>query len=119
MCSIEGTTNPDFDISLFSDLNKCRGPDGTDFYKDENVNFAHNLLEISPNPKRKTQPFVTEKGNVLVYNGEIYGLGDDVWDVEWLANYIESNGVEGLKEDVNGMWAFAWYEPSKSRVTLF
>ena len=118
MCSIEGTTNPDFDISLFSDLNKCRGPDGTDFYKDENVNFAHNLLEISPNPKRKTQPFVTEKGNVLVYNGEIYGLGDDVWDVEWLANYIESNGVEGLKEDVNGMWAFAWYEPSKSRVTL-
>ena len=118
MCSIEGTTNPDFDISLFSDLNKCRGPDGTHFYNDDSVNFAHNLLEISPNPKRKTQPFVTDKGNVLVYNGEIYGLGDDVWDVEWLANYIEKNGVHSLKDDVNGMWAFAWYEPSKSKITL-
>lgn len=118
MCSIEGTTNPNFDISKFAESNKCRGPDGTDYYNDNNVNLAHNLLEISPNPKRKTQPFVTSKGNVLVYNGEIYGLGDDVWDVEWLANKIENDGVESLSNDVNGMWAFAWYEPSKSKLTL-
>lgn len=118
MCSIEGTSNPNFDISKFTDINKTRGPDGTDFYKDENVNLGHNLLEISPNPKRKVQPFVTSKGNVLVYNGEIYGLGDDVWDVEWLANKIENNGIESLSNDVNGMWALAWYEPSKSKITL-
>ena len=118
MCSIEGTTNPSFDISTFTEINKVRGPDGTDFFNDDNVNLAHNLLAISPNPKRKTQPFVTSKGNVLVYNGEIYGLGDDVWDVEWLANKIENNGIESLSNDVNGMWALAWYEPSKSKITL-
>jgi len=118
MCSIEGTTNPDFDISTFTEVNKCRGPDGTEFFNDGKVNLAHNLLEISPNPKRKIQPFVTNNGNVLVYNGEIYGLGDDVWDVEWLANHIENNGIESLKENVNGMWAFAWYQPDRNKITL-
>lgn len=118
MCSIEGTTNTSFDISKFTDINKCRGPDGTHFFEDENVRFGHNLLEISPNPTKKVQPFVTEKGNVLVYNGEIYGLKEDVWDVEWLANCIETRGLEALKENVNGMWAFAWYEPAKSKLTL-
>ena len=118
MCSIEGTTNPEFDISIFTEVNKCRGPDGTEFFKDGKVNLAHNLLEISPNPKRKVQPYVTESGNVLVYNGEIYGLGNDVWDVEWLANHIEKNGVQSLKEKVNGMWAFAWYQPKKGTIIL-
>jgi len=118
MCSIEGTTNVDYDISIFSDLNKCRGPDGTHFFKDDKVNFAHNLLEISPNPKRKIQPYVTEKGNVLVFNGEIYGLNDNQWDVEWLANIIEDKGIQRLKEGVNGMWALAWYEPAKNKLTL-
>ena len=50
MCSIEGTTNPDFDIKLFAQANKCRGPDGTGYFKDNKVKFAHNLLAISPNP---------------------------------------------------------------------
>ena len=118
MCSIEGTTNPNFDISEFAEINKSRGPDATEFYTDSSVRFAHNLLEISPNPKREKQPYITDKGNVLTYNGEIYGLGDDVWDVEWLATYLEKNGVEGLKENVNGMWAFAWYEKEKGKLTL-
>ena len=72
MCSIEGTTNPEFDIELFAQANKCRGPDSTGYFKDSKVRFAHNLLAISPNPDRKSQPFVTERGNVLVYNGEIW-----------------------------------------------
>ena len=118
MCSIEGTTNPEFDIELFAQANKCRGPDSTGYFKDSKVRFAHNLLAISPNPDRKSQPFVTERGNVLVYNGEIFGLGKKEWDVEWLATYIEHHGVKSLCEGVNGMWAFSWYEPSKSKITL-
>ena len=118
MCSIEGTTSPDFDIRLFAQANKCRGPDGTEYYHDNKVAFAHNLLAISPNPNKKRQPYVTDKGNVLVYNGEIFGLRNDQWDVEWLANYIEQNGVKGLSKNINGMWAFVWYEPSKNKITL-
>ena len=118
MCSIEGTTSPDFDIRLFAQANKCRGPDGTEYYHDDKVAFAHNLLAISPNPNKKSQPYVTDKGNVLVYNGEIFGLRNDQWDVEWLANYIEQHGVKGLSNNINGMWAFCWYEPSKDKLTL-
>mgnify|MGYP003304148348 CR=1 FL=1 len=118
MCSIEGTTSPDFDIKLFAQANKCRGPDGTGYFKDNKVKFAHNLLAISPNPQQKPQPFITDKGNVLVYNGEIFGLQDNEWDVEWLANYIEEHGIKRLSENVHGMWAFSWYEPSKDKITL-
>ena len=118
MCSIEGTTSPDFDIKLFAQANKCRGPDGSGYFKDGKVSFAHNLLAISPNPNHKQQPYVTDKGNVLVYNGEIFGLDHNKWDVEWLANFIEEHGVKGLSENVHGMWAFSWYEPSKNKITL-
>ena len=118
MCSIEGTTSPDFDIKLFAQANKCRGPDGSGYFKDGRVSFAHNLLAISPNPNHKQQPYVTDKGNVLVYNGEIFGLDHNKWDVEWLANFIEEHGVKGLSENVHGMWAFSWYEPSKNKITL-
>ena len=118
MCSIEGTTNTDFDISQFTEINKNRGPDGTNFFKDEEVNFGHNLLAISPNPTNKIQPYVSKKGNVLLYNGEIYGLDKDTFDVEWLADRLDNEGVMSLADGVNGMWAFAWYEPHKKMITL-
>ena len=118
MCSIEGTTNTDFDISKFTDINKSRGPDGTNFFKDENVNFGHNLLAISPNPTNKIQPYISKKGNVLLYNGEIYGLDKDTFDVEWLADRLDNEGVMSLADGVNGMWAFAWYQPARGLITL-
>ncbi len=118
MCSIEGTTNQLVDIKKFTRYNKSRGPDATHYWSDHWVQFGHNYLQISPNPERKTQPFVTPKGNVLLFNGEIYGLPEGTFDTEWLGNYLDEYGIGGLKYNVNGMWAIAWYEPNKQRVTL-
>jgi len=118
MCSIEGTTDRRFNIEKFCQHNLSRGPDGTNTYIGRDVQFGHNLLKISPNQKNIPQPFVTDKGNVLCYNGEIYGLNENVFDTEWLADRIENEGVESLARGVNGMWAFAWYNASENSITL-
>ena len=118
MCSIEGTTDHDVNIELFCLQNKFRGPDKTSTYISRELQLGHNLLEISPNKKNIPQPFVTDTGNVLCYNGEIYGLDDSTFDTEWLANKIEKDGIESLAKGVNGMWAFAWYDTNKNSVTL-
>ena len=118
MCSIEGFTGPQpFTIEDYTKFNKDRGPDDTNHWKDNYVHLGHNLLAITPNKQKKTQPYVTDKGNVLVYNGEIFGIGDQ-YDTEWLANKIENEGLASLKHGVNGMWAFAWYVPRDQRLWL-
>lgn len=118
MCSIEGFTgHANFSIEQFTSFNKDRGPDDTNYYEDGHISLGHNLLKISPNNTSKVQPYVTDKGNVLCFNGAIYGI-DDQWDTEWLANRIEERGIHSLRHNVNGQWAFTWYEPSKERVWL-
>tara|TARA_B100000575_G_C23129002_1_gene654534 strand:+ start:608 stop:2332 length:1725 start_codon:yes stop_codon:yes gene_type:complete len=118
MCSIEGTTDKSVDIEKFTHFNKNRGPDGTNHFKDDWIQLGHNYLAISPNKENKIQPYVSPKGNILVFNGEIYGLPEGTFDTQWLAEYLDEHGVGGLKYTVNGMWAFAWYEPDKHRITL-
>ena len=118
MCSIEGTTDKSVNIKKFTDFNKNRGPDGTNHFKDDWIQLGHNYLAISPNKENKTQPYVSPKGNILVFNGEIYGLPPGTFDTQWLAEYLDEHGIAGLKYDVNGMWALAWYEPDKNKLTL-
>jgi len=118
MCSIEGFTgHANFSIEQFTSFNKDRGPDDTNYYEDKGIALGHNLLKISPNTTTRVQPYVTDKGNVLCFNGAIYGINDQ-WDTEWLANRIEERGIRSLRHNVNGQWAFAWYEPGKNRVWL-
>ena len=119
MCSIEGFTGPQpFTIEDYTKFNKRRGPDDTNHWNDGIVHLGHNLLAIAPQPKNKSQPFETNKGNVLCYNGEIFGLKQSAYDTEWLANRIEEKGIQSLKNDVNGMWAFSWYDVDKQTITL-
>ncbi len=118
MCSIEGTTDDHIAIEYYCNLNKFRGPDSTNTYIGREIQLGHNLLKISPNQEDIPQPFVTDKGNVLCYNGEIYGLDELTFDTEWLAKKIEQEGIESLGAGVNGMWAFAWYDIEKKELTL-
>lgn len=118
MCSIEGTTDSRYDIETFCNINSFRGPDDSNTYIGRGVQFGHNLLKIQPNQENLPQPFITNNDNVLTYNGEIYGLGDNVFDVEWLANKIENDGIESLAKGVNGMWALSWFNVKENTITL-
>lgn len=118
MCSIDGFTgSPPFTIEEFGKYNENRGPDGTNYYKTPELSIAHSLLAISPNNDFLTQPLVDfTTGNVLAYNGEIYGISG--FDTKWLFDKLNNESPASLKYNVNGMWAFVFYEPLKGLITL-
>lgn len=120
MCSIDGFTgsNHPFSIQQYAKFNQDRGPDGTNFWSDGHVHMAHSLLAISPNPTSIKQPIVDSKGGVFAWNGEIYGLPEGTFDTKWISDLICDVGIQELKYDVNGMWAFVYYEPSRRSITL-
>ena len=120
MCDVSGYTGTSpISIEQFGAVNSNRGPDGTTYYKSEQLNIAHSLLAIQPNKEQIQQPIVDDRtGNVLAYNGEIYGLGDDVFDSQWLSDCLNEGDWEQLKYRTNGMWGFAFYNRSKQRLTL-
>ena len=73
MCGIYGITSVDREfIKNYIDICKHRGPDGSDIWNDNKVTLGHNLLSIMGEPSKARQPWRTDKGNVLVYNGEIF-----------------------------------------------
>lgn len=107
-----------------------RGPDEQDVLLLDRVVLAHNRLTIME-PSGGQQPRINAaNGNVLIYNGEIYGhrefdmelqaIGCDMrdhCDTETLFWLLELYGVEKTLTIVDGMFAFAWYEASSD--TLF
>src|SRR5210317_897897 len=77
MCGIYGITehNPTF-IKQYIDMCKHRGPDGSSIWHNEKITLGHNLLSIMGEPGNAKQPWTTPKGNILVYNGEIFNYYD-------------------------------------------
>ena len=116
MCSVDGFTgSAPFSIEEYAEFNKDRGPDGTSYYKDDQIQIAHSLLSIQPNSTE--QPIVSERtGNVLSYNGEIYDVFRN--DAKYLFDILESKDLDILRYDTNGMWAFAYYNRSQQRLYL-
>lgn len=129
MCGIYGITehNPTF-IKNYIDVCKHRGPDGSSIWHDEKITLGHNLLSIMGEPGNATQPWITPKGNILVYNGEIFNYYDlkDKYkdftdtsgcDTELLAWGLDNVGLPFL-EEIDSMHGFAYYERDKNTLTL-
>ena len=73
MCGVYGISSPNKDIvKKMIDTCQYRGPDGNKIYIDDYVCIGHNLLSITDNPDQSLQPWLTPKGNILSYNGEIF-----------------------------------------------
>ena len=119
MCDISGFTGKGIvPIEQFGEINARRGPDGTNYYKSDDLSIAHSLLAISPNKDNIQQPYEDPRtGNVLAYNGEIYGLGDQ-FDTLHLAKLLADNRWGLISEKTNGMWAFAYFNRSEQTLTL-
>ena len=77
MCGIYGITenNPSI-VRKMIDVCSHRGPDGSNTFNNDYLTLGHNLLSITSNPSDSIQPWISESGNVLVFNGEIFNYYD-------------------------------------------
>ena len=129
MCGIYGITakDPEF-IQSFIEVCKHRGPDGESVWTSDEVTLGHNLLSIMADPGNSQQPWRTPKGNMLVYNGEIFNYyelkekyNDFVdttgCDTELLAWGLDKFGLNFIDE-IDSMHGFAYYEIDKKQITL-
>jgi asparagine synthase (glutamine-hydrolysing) len=129
MCGIYGITakNPQF-IQRFIDICKHRGPDGESVWTSDKVTLGHNLLSIMADPEKSQQPWRTPKGNMLVYNGEIFNyyelkkkhtnfVDTTGCDTELLAYGLDTFGLDFIDE-IDSMHGFAYYEIDKNQITL-
>jgi len=116
MCSVDGFTGRQpFTLEQYASINQDRGPDGTNYWSDGRVHMAHSLLRIQDNPNQTSQP-VSKNDKVLSYNGEIYGL--EQFDTDYLFDILDNGEWSKLKTNVNGMWAFSFYDTKTETITL-
>lgn len=113
-------------------IQRHRGPDGEGDWvsADGRVGFGHRRLAVLDLTATGRQPMHGADGVVIVFNGEIYnyrelraelaGLGRtfvSTGDTEViLAAYAEWG--EACVKRLNGMWAFAIYDPAKRKIFL-
>ena len=139
MCSINGMINFNDPKSIRSSLVasageqlRHRGPDGSGAFFAPGVGLYHNRLAVM-DPKRGAQPmraFYRGVWYTIVYNGEIYNAAElrreligqgasfrtdcDTEVVLW--SYILYG--EECPKHLNGIFAFAVYDPGKAQVLL-
>jgi len=118
MCGIAGAAGKDAKLLVLNMLEvlKHRGPDGSGTFSDGDITLGNVLLKITG---EKNQPI--SNGGALVYNGEIYNFREiakklDIntdSDSETLFTLIRSKGIEAAIQELDGDYAFAYYETGK------
>jgi len=128
MCGIYGITKRDVDlIQTYINICSYRGPDGSDVWADEHITLGHNLLAITSEPSQGQQPWITDKGNILIYNGEIFNYQELVTaynfkpktscDTELLAHLLDTKDMHSVKL-IDSMHAFVYYDKTAKTITL-
>ncbi len=132
MCGIFGITEKN--TSVVRDLiDRCshRGPDGSSIWSNDNLTLGHNLLSITSKPSDGAQPFITNKGNVLTYNGEIFNYNDLLnkfkdkfipktsCDTELLGWLLDNYSYqEVICNFIDSMHAFVFFNKSTNEIIL-
>ena len=132
MCGIYGITEKNYNI--VSDCIKIashRGPDGLSIWMNDKITLGHNLLSITSSPSEGKQPWVTDRQNILVYNGEIFNYYEikkkiqnkftpkTSCDTELLAWLLENNNYEDVVNNIlDSMHAFVFYNSLKNEIIL-
>lgn len=117
-------------------IQQHRGPDGRGRGQwsigERLVGLAQQRLAILDLSQAGHQPMtIAPEGGVMVYNGEIYNyleirqeleaLGrrfSSRSDTEVLLTALHQYGIETTLNRCNGMWAFAWLDPTRRRLFL-
>ena len=129
MCGIYGITKRDRDfVEKYIKICEHRGPDGKDIWNDDHITLGHNLLSITDQPASSQQPWRSEQGNILIYNGEIFNYFDLLkkylvfkpktsCDTELLAWGLDQYG-EKFVAQMDSMHAFAFYNTQTKQLIL-
>lgn len=138
MCGINGIfnyakLNQANEESLIQSMNTCirhRGPDDSGFWKNPSsqVFLGHRRLSIIDLSPAGHQPMVSEKGNAIIFNGEIYNYKEikpnvkerkfkSESDTEVLLYLYEKYGYDCLSF-LNGMFAFAIWDEQKEELFI-
>jgi asparagine synthase (glutamine-hydrolysing) len=129
MCGIYGITqkNEQF-IQNYINICSHRGPDGQGTWSNDSITLGHNLLSITDQPINSKQPWVTPRGNILIYNGEIFNYAElikkyttfqprTVCDTELLAWGLDTYGINFV-DDIDSMHGFAYYDINKNELII-
>jgi asparagine synthase (glutamine-hydrolysing) len=108
-----------------------RGPDGEGVHVGEAAAFGHlrlSIIDLSGGAQPRVDP---ESGDMLAFNGEIYGFRGlqaeleregirlaDRSDTEVLFQLLRRDGVERTLERIDGMFAFAWHDGQRRETWL-
>ena len=113
MCGFVVTTKVK-DIELLTNRQKFRGPTDTGYASDGKLAFGHVLLDV--NGEHQLQPYKTKKGNILVFNGEMYD-SNIANDTAFLANGLDTFGYKFI---TNTDWhgSFAYYKPKENKLIV-
>jgi asparagine synthase (glutamine-hydrolysing) len=129
MCGIYGITQNN-EKFIQSYINACshRGPDGQGIWSNDKITLGHNLLSITDHPKNSKQPWITPRGNILIYNGEIFNYPELVkkytdfhprttCDTEILAWGLDYYGIDFI-DQIDSMHGFAYYDIDKNELII-
>lgn len=107
-----------------------RGPDGDGAWVAGSVGLACELLRVTPEAARESQPCFSASGHTLVFDGRLdnrdellvsldraAGIERDSPDPDLVLAAYEKFG-EGLPERLNGDFAFGLYDPRRQRLLL-
>jgi len=95
MCGFVVTTENNL-ADKYIDAQRFRGPDarGETIRYMHDLTFAHVLLDISG--ENEVQPYITKKGNIMVFNGEMYDSNIPN-DTKFLAEGYEKYGFKFIE----------------------
>ena len=128
MCGVYGITCRD-EKFIRDYITTCsyRGPDGSGIWANDDITLGHNLLAITSQPDHGKQPWHTNNGNVLIYNGEIFNYKELVTkynltlqtscDTELLAHLLDTIGIDCVGQ-IDSMHAFALYNVKDQTIIL-
>lgn len=135
MCGISGYFSAnDFQLNCIHKMIEAqhhRGPDFNDYWtNNKNLVMGHNRLSIQDLSKKANQPMISEKRNVIVFNGEIYNHKiirnlylnninfQSSGDTQTLLRLIEKKGIDFTLKKIDGMFAFCYYDIEKNLLYL-
>jgi len=136
MCAIAGVVrfdhapvDPAF-LARMASAQQHRGPDGSGSWSERGVGLAHRRLSIIDLSDAASQPMRGGRGEVLVYNGEVYNFRELRRELRLLGHEFRSNsdtevvlaawsqwGPACLRR-FNGHFAFALYDPIRRTVVM-